>query len=174
MAGMTIERLEQMISERGGDLSLWQESDRREVERFMRESQDAKNLVDEMGAIEIALASIVAPEASHDLKSKILADASELLAPPSVVNMSANSSEDQVSLSLIEAVWSSFADLLAPWARQVAAMLVVALVGGVVAGAWVSAPSVDHETLVAAYGADIDYWMTELDPAGMQVDGGET
>jgi len=103
-----------------------------------------------------------------------LSDASEIMTSSAAVELSAAQSEEQSVRTLAEAVWVSFADLVSPWTKQVATMLVVALIGGVVAGAWVSSPTVDQEILVAAYGADVDYWMSELDPARLQANGGET
>lgn len=174
MAGMTIERLEHLIRERGADLSAWPEDDRLEAEALMRESRDVKNLFEEMKVIALAQSVAQAPEASEALKTKILADASEMLSQAPATSVVSSNSEERNSRSFVEAVWVSLTDMLSPWATQVAAMLAVALVGGVLAGAWVSSPSIDQETLVAAYGADVDYWMSELDPNGLQINGGET
>ena len=168
MGQMTSVRFFELVDAYGANLESWPEAERAAAGLIAESGGAAKAYLAQARELDVMLDGSLAATPSHELEAAIIANARATLAPhkPTPIRPSL-------------AVWLTdfWQSLLSPIGIPASAVWMLALaVGavGLVTGVAVSVPEVSDEDVIAFYGEESDFWVSEFDPETIELNGDGT
>lgn len=168
MGQMTSARFFELVDAYGASPESWPEAERAAAGLFAESDGAAKAYLAQARELDVMLDGSPRATPSHQLRAAIIADARAAMAP---------SKPTPKRSSLADWLTDLWQSLLSPIGVPASAVWMLALAVGAVGlatGVAVSVPEVSDEDVIAFYGEESDFWVSEFDPETIELIGDGT
>jgi len=164
MGQITSARFFELVDIYGANPKRWPEAERSDARHFAESNDEAGAYLAQAKDLDELIGDGEPVRPSQALQQAIMADAREVLAPKPEAEAAAIG-------GWLSGLWQS---LLTPIAVPATAVWLLAGAIGLATGVAVSLPQVSDEDVIAFYGEESDFWVEELDPDTIELNGDGT